>query len=69
MISTSRSLASALFVSTACAALVAAAFDLTLAVLPRPRLVAEAIVHREAPAPLRVDETVAEALVGAPSGV
>lgn len=61
MTSMFRNLACALAVSTAWGATAAIAFDLALAVLPRPQLAAAALVHRPLPQGVRVESTVAEA--------
>ena len=64
MFSMFRNLACALAVSTACAAIAAIVFDLALAVLPRPLLVAAALVHRPLPQGVRIESTVAETGAG-----
>ena len=59
MTSMYRNLACALAVSMACGAISSAVFSAALAVLPHPRLVAEALVHRPMAQPVRIESTVA----------
>ena len=68
MTSMFRNLACALAVSTACGGVSAIVFDVALAVLPRPQLVAAALVHRPLPQGVRVESTIAETGPG-PAGI